>query len=626
MRAVRPCVPHRYPASLVSLLTVALIALGLPATSTAACGGTQVAGAQTHVSGQLPPMAIGDSTMLLSLPGLSAEGFTADAHGCRNIGQALGILGTLRARRALPHMIAIALGSNGGLGTGDIEQALRLICCGRLLVLVTPRELGGGSGAPAAIERAEARAHPDRVLLLDWVADASGHPGWFQPDGLHLTPSGVAAFNALLAHALPYAYQPCPPGAARHRSRTQRAPDGPRTPTAITPAVPTLALHLIRAHLGYVTAAISGPPGATIQLGEQAATRLKPITTVTLSATGTATVPRAVTWLCAPLRRTLVATTVAPAPPASATAGITTPSCVRRIAVSVSRRASVGGSLSVVLRDRWRLGGLHVSICIAPPGDRAHCSRWYLRAPHARRTIPFATPRIGGWNITVRTGYDKPRSSTAWVSHPGPIRVLAAGDSEMQLLDDFIGQDLAPFGVNTAKDARISTGLTNSFFFNWPNYARGEAASLKPDVTVIFMGANDGFSVTGPRGRTVGCCSPDWSYGYANLVAGMISTYLQGSRGRVYWVVLPEPRPANFQNLFHAVNAGIRQAVKRFPGRAALLDANAILTPHGYRDFMTYGGHSFIIHESDGIHVSVASDQVLASVFQRQLQLDRVIR
>jgi hypothetical protein len=194
------------------------------------------------------------------------------------------------------------------------------------------------------------------------------------------------------------------------------------------------------------------------------------------------------------------------------------------------------------------------------------------------------------------------------------------------LLDDFIGQDLAPFGVSTSKDARISTGLTNSFFFNWPNHARGQAASLKPDVTVIFMGANDGFSVTGPHGRTVGCCSPDWSYGYANLVTGMINTYLQGTRGRVYWVVLPEPRPGNFQSLFHAVNAGIRQAVSRFPGRAALLDANALLTPNGYRDFMTYGGHGFVIHESDGIHVSVASDQVLASVFRRQLQRDRVIR
>ena len=53
--------------------------------------------------------------------------------------------------------------------------------------------------------------------------------------------------------------------------------------------------------------------------------------------------------------------------------------------------------------------------------------------------------------------------------------------------------------------------LTNSFFFNWPKPARAQAPSLRPDVTVIFMGANDGFSVTGPNGHTVGCCSADWA-------------------------------------------------------------------------------------------------------------------
>ncbi|HUO72992.1 MAG TPA: hypothetical protein VMU39_19650 [Solirubrobacteraceae bacterium] len=617
----------------VSVLLVTLITLAVPAASRAACGGTQAAQARTHPAGQLPPLAIGDSTMLLSLLGLSAEGWTANAHGCRNIHEALGILGQLRARHALPHMVAIALGSNGGLTAGDIDDALRLICCGRILVLVTPRELGGGSGAPAAIERAAARAHRDHILLLDWVADAAGHSGWFQPDGLHLTFAGVDAFNALLLRALPYAYQPCPPASAgraadriRRRGRDPALPPAPGASTTPT-TPPALSLRLTRRQIGYIAAAISGPPGATVQLGEQRGSRTMPIGTVALSAAGTATVAQAASWLCSPRRRTFVAAAVALAPAATATATITTPSCQRRLAVSVARRAPAGGSASVGLRDTWRLGGLQASICVAAPGDRPRCHRWSLRGKQFSRTIRVGTPRIGGWNVTIRTPYDKPRTSTVWVSHPGPIRLLAAGDSEMQLLDDFMGQDLAPFGVSTTSDARISTGLTNSFFFNWPNHARAQAASLRPDVTVIFMGANDGFSVTGPNGHAVGCCSSGWAWGYANLVAGMMATYLQGTRGRVYWAVLPEPRPANFQSLFGAVNAGIRWAARRFPGRAALLDANEIFTPGGhYRDFMTYGGRGFVIHESDGIHLSIASDQVLAGVFRRQLQRDRVIR
>jgi lysophospholipase L1-like esterase len=617
----------------VSVLTVTLIVLASPAVSRAACGGTQVAYAGTHPRGQLPPLAIGDSTMILSLPGLSAAGWTADAHGCRNIGQALGMLGQLRAQRALPHMVAIALGSNGGLASSDIDDALGLICCGRILVLVTPRLLGGGSGAPAAIERAAARAHPDRVLLLDWVADAAGHPEWFQPDGLHLTLSGVAAFNTLLARALPYAYVPCPPITGRHaRARTRhgggrRATNPASAISAVAAPSPALALHLTRAHLGYITATVSGPPGVSVQLADQLAGASRPIGTVTLPASGVVIVARAASWLCAPRLRTLTATTLAPAAATTAAATITTPSCARRLSLRVDRRARAGGSLSVRLHDRWRLGGLAPSICIASPGARPTCSRWYLRAPQTSRTVAFATPRIGGWTVTIRTPYDKPRSSIVWVSHPGPIRLLAAGDSEMQLLDDFIGQDLAPYGVATTSDARISTGLTNSFFFDWPNHARAQAPALRPDVTVIFMGANDGFAVTGPHGAPVQCCSSDWSAGYANLVAEMMRIYLLGTSGRVYWVVLPEPRPANFQNLFHAVNAGIRQAAQRFPGRVGLIDADAIFTPGGqYRDFMTYGGRGFVIHESDGIHLSVASDQVAADVFQHQLLRDRVIR
>jgi len=213
----------RRGAPVVTALTLALIALAAPGVSQAGCGGTEIAYAHSHPRGQLPPLALGDSTMLLSLPGLSAAGWTANAHGCRTVRQALGILGHLRARHQLPHMVAIALGSNGGLASPDINEALRLICCGRILVLVTPRELGGRSGRPAAIERAAAHAHHDRVLLLDWVADSVGHPEWFQPDRLHLTFRGVAAFNALLAHALPYAYSPCPPKPARHAgSRADR--------------------------------------------------------------------------------------------------------------------------------------------------------------------------------------------------------------------------------------------------------------------------------------------------------------------------------------------------------------------------------------------------------------------
>src|SRR5581483_951536 len=116
----------------------------------------------------------------------------------------------LKGAGRLPHMVAIALGSDCCVTQDQIDEALAILGPGRLLVFVTPVRLGGGDGSGAAEERATAAAHPGRVLLLDWVRESAGHPDWFAPDRLHLNTPGVSAFTQLLSTVLPYAYVPCP--------------------------------------------------------------------------------------------------------------------------------------------------------------------------------------------------------------------------------------------------------------------------------------------------------------------------------------------------------------------------------------------------------------------------------
>ena len=206
--------------------------------ATFGCGGVDTARAAHHPRGMPAPLAIGDSTMLLALDRLAARGYDVNAHGCRQFPEALALLESLRRAGRLPHMVVIALGADGSVGHRQIGQALGLLCCTRLLVLVTPRELGGGSGADAAAVREEVARHPGRARLLDWVAHSRGHVDWFQPDGLHLTSAGAAAFTAFLARALPWAYPPTAPSppvlrfyaGAGGRVGTRRA--RPRQPTA----------------------------------------------------------------------------------------------------------------------------------------------------------------------------------------------------------------------------------------------------------------------------------------------------------------------------------------------------------------------------------------------------------
>ena len=219
---------RRWAAACATVVAVAAALAAIPASTLADCGGVDEVYPSHHPRGRLPPLTIGDSTMLLALDELAAIGYDANAHGCRQYPEALALLSQRKAQRRLPHMVVIALGGDGSVTHDDVGQTIGLLCCTRLLVLVTPRELGGGSGEDAIVEREEAAKHPGRIKLLDWVAYASGHGDWFQPDGLHLTDVGAQQFTHFLGRALRWAYP-------------RRRPHRTTTPTTTTPTTTTTA-------------------------------------------------------------------------------------------------------------------------------------------------------------------------------------------------------------------------------------------------------------------------------------------------------------------------------------------------------------------------------------------------
>jgi hypothetical protein len=193
-------------------LLVALLAavfLALPAAAHAGCGGVQYLPAKKKPKTGRPPLAIGDSTMLLAMPDLSRAGYNVDAHGCRGMEEGLAILRRRRAAGRLPHLSVIALGTDFTISRRQIKRALHYLGPNRVLGLVTPWELGGYAGNDARVMRAAAQDYKKRIVLLDWVKFSRGHGRWFQPDGCHLTFAGARAFARLFKRALPYS-QPLP--------------------------------------------------------------------------------------------------------------------------------------------------------------------------------------------------------------------------------------------------------------------------------------------------------------------------------------------------------------------------------------------------------------------------------
>lgn len=181
-----------------------LLAASLPASSSAkrGCGGVEREKPTKDANLGKPPLAVGDSPMLLALTYLADKGFRANARGCRFFDEGLDLIDKLEEKDKLPRLVVIALGANGSITTGQIHDALDIVGKKRILGLVTPRESGGGSSSDAEHIRDEAKKHENRIVLLDWVEYSAGHGSWFQPDGLHLTFDGAEAMADLIAKSL----------------------------------------------------------------------------------------------------------------------------------------------------------------------------------------------------------------------------------------------------------------------------------------------------------------------------------------------------------------------------------------------------------------------------------------
>ena len=98
----------------------------------------------------------------------------------------------------LPRNVVIHLGNNGIVLLSDCAHAVQAAGSHRHVFLVTlkvPRSWRQLDNHRLHIcARRFANAY-----LIDWYGASHYHPGWFAPDGYHLTPSGRTAYASLVA-------------------------------------------------------------------------------------------------------------------------------------------------------------------------------------------------------------------------------------------------------------------------------------------------------------------------------------------------------------------------------------------------------------------------------------------
>jgi hypothetical protein len=206
----------------------------------------------------------------------------------------------------------------------------------------------------------------------------------------------------------------------------------------------------------------------------------------------------------------------------------------------------------------------------------------------------------------------------------GRLRLLATGDSMIQIIDGVLAQRLERRRATRVRsDARISTGVSKPFMLDWVKRAREQARSLHPDVTVISLGANDGFPMKTRSGASAACCGAAWIAEYARRVASMMRSYRRGGRSYVYWMTLPAPRRGDFAPVYRAVNRAVRRAAQRVGRGVRVIDLVKVFTPGGrFRQYVRFRGRRVDARQPDGVHLSVGGAKIAATLVVDRLQAD----
>ena len=367
---------------------------------------------------------------------------------------------------------------------------------------------------------------------------------------------------------------------------------------------------------------VYGPPGVAVRIEEELGDRRLPVGTVTIEADGAAWFKRGFAWRCDRRVRRFVATATLDGGDLTARFVTRTRSCSHRLALELPLRAAVGSAVSARVIDRWREGA-RARLCARPPAGRTRCRG--VRIPDGGRgaRVRLRLGQPGLWRFELRADHQRVRRSLRAGRAAGPRRrerlplVLTVGDSMMQPLDVLLADRLGA-RADTRSYIRVGTGLSQPSL-DWIARARLQAARLRPDAVVVFLGANEGLDMTTGTGIEVTCCGADWQAEYALRAAAIMRAYSRRGRARVVWLALPAPRQPERALIMAAVNAAARAAAVQLGGvRIVALDA--LLTPgFRYRAFMPVGGHPVRVRDADGVHLSLAGAAIAEHAVARAL-------
>ncbi len=201
-----------------------------------------------------------------------------------------------------------------------------------------------------------------------------------------------------------------------------------------------------------------------------------------------------------------------------------------------------------------------------------------------------------------------------------PVSVAVVGDSLANDLANGMEDNFAGKPVQVIKLTQFATGLVRTDYFNWNGTVRNALRHGDANIVVVVLGGNDNQPIR-VDGRRLDPLTKEWRAEYTRRVGHFMDT-VRKSRGKLYWIGLPDVRSGKLGNAYRAMNA----IYKREAGKRGMVYVDIWGKFHGkdsaYSSFgMSLEGVKRQIRKNDGMHFTEDGRRVFADYVSRAIGL-----
>lgn len=219
-------------------------------------------------------------------------------------------------------------------------------------------------------------------------------------------------------------------------------------------------------------------------------------------------------------------------------------------------------------------------------------------------TVDAAEVTVAAGATTTTTTLPPLRTPTA----EAPLRVVVAGDSTASSLGNRLKAAVqSDPTLSVDNQAKVSTGLTRSDYFNWGARAKQLFDESHPDVMIFMVGANDTQAVVAPDGSVVAPYgTSEWTEAYRSQVAGIMDLAHDGPR-RLLWVGEPAVGNPKVNTTVQRVNSIVQEEAAKRPWVSYFDMAKVVAGPGGsFSEYVTLPGGKIVrCFAGDSVHLSM---------------------